>query len=140
MSVKSFIKKIAGGQEETKPATPKKKARAAKAVPTATAPEPKREAGPSMPVSKDLRLTPLITEKSVQRQMSNQVAFRVVAGASKQDIARAVWERYGVKALRVRTVTVGPKRRQRGQTIGQTPRWKKAYVLVEDIKSFNVAP
>lgn len=87
-----------------------------------------------------LRLTPLITEKSVAVQEGNVVTFRVRPFATKEQIASAVRERYGADVLAVRTVLLHPKRRRRGYTVGATVQWKKAYVTVKDIHSLHIAP
>ena len=83
----------------------------------------------------DLQL--LLTEKGVRLQEQNVVTFRVVAGASKGQIARAIEERYGTKPRHIRTVPVLARRRRRGNTSGKTAAWKKAYVQVDDVHSFN---
>lgn len=79
----------------------------------------------------------LLTEKGVRLQEQNVVTFRVVAGASKGQIARAVEERYGTRPRHIRTVPVKARRRRRGNTSGRTAAWKKAYVQVDDVHSFN---
>lgn len=85
-------------------------------------------------------LHPLVSEKSVKQQMSNKATFRVVAHATKQEIAAAVYEIYKVRARRIRTIAVSPKRRVRGRSVGFTRHWKKAYVTVDDIQALNVVP
>lgn len=98
-------------------------------------------------------LMPLLTEKSFEAQAATasggapskagaggSAAFRVKMSASKQEIARAVREQYGTKVLAVRTTRMRGKVRRRGMTYGATPRWKKAYVKVEDIQKLQVTP
>lgn len=86
----------------------------------------------------DIGLRLLMTEKGVRLQEKNVVTFRVVRNASKGQIARAVEARYNVVPIRIRTVTVLPKKRRRGNTVGKTIAWKKAYVVVKDIQAFNL--
>lgn len=85
-------------------------------------------------------LTPLVSEKSVDRQLLNQVVFRVTRTATKGQIAQAVQEEYGVRPLKVRTIKMHPKHRRRGRSEGFTAMWKKAYVTVVDLKPFNLTP
>lgn len=83
-------------------------------------------------------LTPLVSEKGVDRQAFNQVVFRVSRTATKGQITQAVLEQYGMRPVRVRTMRMHPKRRRRGRSEGFTTMWKKAYVAVKDLKPFNV--
>ena len=123
----------------------KKKTAAKKAVEKkVTAPEvvaqpsPKATAGKS--AGRQVVLTPLVSEKGVDRQVLNQVVFRVTRTATKGQVAQAVQEEYGVRPLKVRTIRMHPKRRRRGRSEGFTAQWKKAYVTVQDLKPFNVTP
>lgn len=105
------------------------------------APPSSREAGlrrASQPSK--INLTPLVSEKGVDRQVLNQVVFRVTAHSTKGQISQAVQEEYGVRPIKVRTIRMHPKRRTRGRTKGFTTQWKKAYVTVADLKPFNVTP
>ena len=99
-------------------------------------PSPKASAGKS--AGRQVVLTPLVSEKGVDRQVLNQVVFRVTAQSTKGQISQAVQEEYGVRPIKVRTIRMHPKRRTRGRTAGFTTIWKKAYVTVADLKPFNV--
>jgi ribosomal protein L23 len=68
------------------------------------------------------------------------VTFRVPRTATKQQVARAVGLRYGAVARDVRLVPGRPKRRRRGMTVGATPAWKKAYVVVDDVQAITSGP
>ncbi len=94
----------------------------------------------SKPAGRRVMLTPLVSEKGVDRQTLNQVVFRVSWAATKGQIAQAVTEQYGVRPIKVRTIRMHPKRRRRGRSEGFTTQWKKAYVSVADLKPFNVTP
>lgn len=94
----------------------------------------------SSPLTRRVVLTPLVSEKGVERQSLNQVMFRVSRTATKGQIAQAVREQYGVRPVKVRTIRMHPKRRRRGRSEGFTAMWKKAYVTVTDLKPFNVTP
>lgn len=101
-------------------------------------PSPKASAGKS--AGRKVVLTPLVSEKGVDRQVLNQVVFRVTAHSTKGQISQAVQEEYGVRPVKIRTIRMHPKRRTRGRTEGLTVMWKKAYVTVQDLKPFNVTP
>lgn len=82
-----------------------------------------------------------MTEKGMKVQAQSQTAiFQVKAGASKFDVARAVFEQYKVKPLAVRTVHMRGKVRRRGNVEGSTSAWKKAYVKVEDVQKLSTTP
>ena len=85
-------------------------------------------------------LVPLVTEKTVRSQgAANVVAFRVRPGASKGQIMKAVADRYKVTPTHVRTMQMTPKRRIRGNTVGMTPAWKKAYVTLPAGSSIDLS-
>lgn len=148
MSVTSFIKKIASG-EPAKPAEPDKK--------PAARPRAKKETQPKAAKAKPVEnqpvavvgdtslvrmvgLTPLITEKSIGRQSTNQVAFRVTSRMRKGQIAAAFRAQYHVEPLKIRTMRMQAKQRTRGVTSGTTTTWKKAYITVADVKALKLNP
>jgi len=145
MSILSFAKKItgAGGSQPKKTAPAKKPTPPAKAVKTSAVPgkplskptakpkgKVKKATAKGMSLSAGrIKLAPMLTEKSVILQArANAYAFRVVTRASKGQIARAIQDQYGVKPVKIRTMTMSPKARRRGRTTGFTSGWKKAYV------------
>lgn len=85
-------------------------------------------------------IIPLMSEKSVRLQEQNKVAFRVPVNATKQQVAQAVRARYNVLPQAVRVLTVSPKVRRRGRTVGRTSLWKKAYVTVDDVAALGIQP
>ncbi len=132
MSWLSFVSKKLRGSSSRSLAQ-KKKVKRAQVV--SKKPEPSVKPAGLLALGIDLQL--LLTEKGVRLQEQNVVTFKVVAGASKSQIARAIEERYGTRPRHIRTVPVLPRRRRRGNTAGRTAAWKKAYVQVEDVHSFN---
>ncbi len=75
--------------------------------------------------------SPLITEKgTLVNEQGNQFVFRVRPEANKVDIRRAIETLFKVKVEKVRTLNYMGKIRRVGRTIGQKPRWKKAYVTL----------
>lgn len=111
---------------------------------TEAAPQPKRarselrEARAAAPLPFDL--VPLISEKGIRLQEVRTVAFRVPMHATKQSVAHAVRLRFKVDPLAVRVLTVRPRKRRRGRTVGRTAWWKKAYVTVKDVQALGIQP
>lgn len=132
MSLLSFIKKVRGLKAKTSAV---KKSRARRKQAGVAKPEKPVSATASAVSGIDLQL--LLTEKGVRLQEGGVVTFRVVADASKSQIAEAVKARYNTVPRKIRTVPMVAKRRRRGQTRGMTAAWKKAYVQVDDVQSFN---
>lgn len=74
---------------------------------------------------------PLITEKgTLVTEQGNQFVFRVHPEANKVEIRRAVETFFKVKVEKVRTINYLGKTRRVGRSLGQRPRWKKAYVTL----------
>lgn len=81
----------------------------------------------------DVIRRPLITEKSsVQRELSNTVAFEVDRRANKIDVKRAVEAQFKVKVAEVRIAGMHGKVRRQGRFEGRRPDWKKAYVRLAE--------
>jgi large subunit ribosomal protein L23 len=77
-------------------------------------------------------LEPIVTEKStIAREMHNRYTFRVIPGANKHQIARAVEEIFDVTVLEVRTVRMDGKVKRLGRNIGRRSAWKKAIVTLK---------
>ena len=76
---------------------------------------------------------PLITERGTHLgEIGNAFLFEVDKDATKEDIRRAVEERFGVKVLKVRTLNMrGKVRRTRSGWVKLTD-WKKAIVRLEE--------
>ena len=76
---------------------------------------------------------PLLTEKSLKiRPNGNQWVFKVKTDASKDQIKRAIEDRFQVKVVSVNTVNViGKMKSQRG-VFGRRAQWKKAYVRLRE--------
>jgi large subunit ribosomal protein L23 len=84
---------------------------------------------------------PHITEKgTLQKEMSNQVCFKVDRRANKVEIRKAVETLFKVKVLDVTTMNMRGKKRRMGKSMGRRPDWKKALVRIapgEDIAFFE---
>ena len=72
---------------------------------------------------------PHITEKAtLQKELSNQITFKVHKKANKIQIKQAVEALLKAKVLEVKTMNVKGKNRRMGRNAGKRPDWKKAIV------------
>ena len=78
-------------------------------------------------------LAPVVSEKSnMLAEKCNQMTFKVLPNATKQEIKAAVELLFGVQIASVTTVTTKGKTKRFGRTVGRRSDVKKAYVsLVE---------
>lgn len=78
-------------------------------------------------------LAPVVSEKSnMLAEKRNQMTFKVLPNATKQEIKAAVELLFGVQIASVTTVTTKGKTKRFGRTVGRRSDVKKAYVsLVE---------
>ena len=75
---------------------------------------------------------PLITEKGLDvKERNRTLVFRVAPHANKAEIRAAVKAVFKVEVDSVHTSVFHGKTRRRGQTFGQRPDWKKAYVKLK---------
>jgi large subunit ribosomal protein L23 len=75
--------------------------------------------------------SPVITEKgTLVNEQGNQFVFRVRPEANKIEIRRAIETLFKVKVEKVHTLNYLGKNRRVGHSVGQRPRWKKAYVTL----------
>ena len=84
---------------------------------------------------------PHITEKGgLQKDLHNQITFKVDRRANKVEIRQAVETLFKAKVLSVRTMNMKGKKRRMGRTTGKRPDWKKVIVTLapgEDIEFFE---
>lgn len=84
---------------------------------------------------------PQIAEKgSLQKELYNQITFKVDRRANKVEIRRAIETLFKTKVLHVRTMNMKGKKRRVGRNIGKRPDWKKAIVKLapgENIEFFE---
>lgn len=84
---------------------------------------------------------PHITEKAnLQKELNNQVSFKVDRKATKVEIRRAVESLLNTRVLEVKTVNMKGKKRRLGRNVGKRPDWKKAIVKLapgENIEFFE---
>jgi len=86
-------------------------------------------------------IEPHITEKAnLQKELHNQVTFKVHKKANKIEIKKAVEALLKTKVLEVKTTHVRGKKRRMGLKMGKRPDWKKAVVKLapgENIEFFE---
>jgi len=135
MALKDLIKKKG---ETTKQETSEK--------PRATDKEERRELRET-PKAKSLGgiaprilLAPHVTEKAGNLGAMNQYVFKVASVATKIDVARAVYEVYGIRPVNVHTVNMPRKLRRRGQAKGFKSGVRKAIVTLPKGKTIEVLP
>jgi large subunit ribosomal protein L23 len=93
----------------------------------------------SLEKSYDIIRGPVVTEKSTQGSMYNQVTFVVDRGATKPEIKKAVEELFKVKVTAVNTLNqAGKVKRFRGR-LGQRNAVKKAIVTLEEGHMIDVS-
>jgi large subunit ribosomal protein L23 len=79
----------------------------------------------------DIIRGPVVTEKTtLQKEINNQVTFKVDKKANRVDIKDAVERNFNIKVKQVRTLQVKGKVKQRGKIIGKKEDWKKAIVTL----------
>jgi large subunit ribosomal protein L23 len=79
----------------------------------------------------DIIRGPVVTEKTtLQKELNNQVTFKVVKTANRVEIKNAVEKNFNTRVKQVRTVQVKGKVKQRGRIIGKRKDWKKAIVTL----------
>jgi large subunit ribosomal protein L23 len=86
-------------------------------------------------------LRPIITERSTDLITQNRYTFEVAKQANKIEIGQAVETIFGVKVLKVNTISVSGKPKRVRYAKGYTRSWKKAVVTLaagETIEAFGV--
>jgi large subunit ribosomal protein L23 len=79
----------------------------------------------------DIIHSPVVTEKTtLQKEIDNQVTFKVDKNANRVEIKDAVERNFNTKVKQVRTLQVKGKVKQRGRIIGKRQDWKKAIVTL----------
>jgi large subunit ribosomal protein L23 len=77
-------------------------------------------------------LAPVISEKSTRvADKLNQVVFRVLPDATKQEIGAAVADLFKVEVVGVQVLNVKGKVKRSGRVMGRRDNWKKAYVTLK---------
>lgn len=82
-------------------------------------------------LAEEVIIKPIVTERSSMGLQEGKYTFKVNKKATKVDIAKAVEKLFGVKVLKVNTVSVKGKEKRVGAHTGFTPAWKKAIVTID---------
>ena len=91
-----------------------------------------------MKMVQDIIIKPVITEASMDRIGDKRYTFKVMANATKPEIAKAVEAMFGVKVASVNTISMKKKPKRLGVHFGYTSEWKKAVVtLTADSKTIE---
>jgi large subunit ribosomal protein L23 len=79
----------------------------------------------------DIIRGPVVTEKTtLQKEMHNQLTFKVDKRANRVEIKDAVEKNFNAKVKQIRTIQVKGKVKQRGKILGKRKDWKKAIVTL----------
>jgi large subunit ribosomal protein L23 len=85
-------------------------------------------------------LAPIVTEKATfVAEKNNQVAFRVVADATKPEIKAAVELLFKVQVQDVQVLNRKGKAKRFGRFVGRRRNERKAYVSLKDGQEINLA-
>jgi len=119
-SAKKETKKKADGEEKKKKASVAKTARSARGN------------------AYRVLIKPLVTEKASVMGTLNKYFFEVAKEANKIEVAKAVYDVYGVKPEKVNIVRMRGKVVRRGRITGKRKDWKKAVVTLKKGDSIKV--
>ena len=78
----------------------------------------------------EVLIKPLITEKNTMLGAEGKYTFKIDRRANKTLVKEAVETIFKVNVSAVNTISVPPKTRRVGRTIGKTQAWKKAVVTL----------
>ena len=84
-----------------------------------------------MRLAEDIILAPIISEASMDMIEGKKYVFKVLADATKPEIAKAVEELFKVKVEDVNTINMKRKPKRLGYHSGYTAAWKKAIVTLK---------
>ena len=89
--------------------------------------------------ARDIIVRPLVTEKSIKTQdTNNTVVFEVKKGSNKIEIKKAVEEIIKVKVESVNVVNQNAKTKRMGKYVGKTNAVKKAYVKLAEGSKIDI--
>ena len=83
-------------------------------------------------------IRPVVSERSFDLMNQNKYTFEVAKQAPKEEIADAVEKLFGVRVVKVNTISVKPKTTRVRYQAGKTRSWKKAIVTVAEGDSIEL--
>ncbi|MCF2621366.1 50S ribosomal protein L23 [Collinsella tanakaei] len=86
----------------------------------------------------EIIIRPIVSERSYSAMEENKYTFEVHKNANKHQIKDAVEEIFGVKVVRVNTMSVKPKTKRVRYVAGKTRSWKKAIITVAEGDSIEI--
>lgn len=81
---------------------------------------------------------PMVTEKATNLGALNQYVFMIDNKANKIEVAKAIFEIYGVKPINVNIIKVKGKKVNRGRISGKRKDFKKAIVTLKKGETISV--
>ncbi len=82
---------------------------------------------------------PWVTEKSsASYGARKEYTFVCDLAANKRDIKEAIEALFDVRVTGVRTLVQRSKRKVQGRNVGRRPRWKKAFVTLNEADSIEI--
>ena len=90
----------------------------------------------------DIIKRPIVTEKAMKLQESNQYCFEVAIDANKIEIKKAIEQMFEVNVISIRTTRIKPKKRSRftktGIQRGKTKERKKAFITIKEGQTIDI--
>ncbi len=98
----------------------------------------KKETKAITPAMYDVLRRPVITEKSTRLSELNKVVFKVANDTNKSQVKEAVEAIFGVKVVKVNTVSIEGKTKRFRGTVGKRDDIKKAIVTLAEGQSIDL--
>lgn len=89
-------------------------------------------------IAHEILLSPVVSEKSTMKELSHAYTFFVPKNANKIEIKKAIFEVYGVRPTKVRTVIVEGKAKRSGRVSGRRSDFKKAIVTTPKDQKLSI--
>ncbi len=89
-------------------------------------------------ISHRILLKPLVTEKISSQTSQGKYAFVVADKANKVEVAKAIWETYGVWPAKVNIMNYQGKAVRFGRVFGRRKKWKKAIITLPQGKTIDI--
>ncbi len=97
---------------------------------------------PVLNIAKNRRAVvfPRLSEKGTNLEKLNKYVFRVEGTANKVELRKWLESAYGIKVASINVITVKPRKRRYGRSVGKVSGFKKAVVTLKpDSKKIEIA-